>query len=145
MITALREKAADIILDDKYSEYLGFVYEAVIRNRCYELGVEKVIPFIPKSTGKWWGNICEDGEWKGTEADVIAYDDDNIVIGECKYRKKAIGMKELDYLKLKARFIPVKGRKVFYLLTGKSGFTKENRQDEEFRCCRLYDRLYRGM
>ncbi len=55
----------------------------------------------------------------------IAYDDHHLLAGECKYRSKAAGPQELDSLKLKAQFIPSKGRELFCLLASKSGFTDE--------------------
>ena len=60
--------------------------------------------------------------------DLIAYDDHHLVAGECKYRSKAIGRQELDHLKLKAQFIPARGREMYYLLASRSGFTEEVKQ-----------------
>ena len=65
------------------------------------------------------------GIWKESEVDLVAYDDQNIIVGECKYRAKAAGMQEMDLLKLKAQFIPTKGRELFYLFASKNGFTEE--------------------
>ena len=57
--------------------------------------------------------------------DLIAYDDRHLIVGECKYRSKATGLQELDSLKLKAQFIPAKGRELFFLLASKNSFTEE--------------------
>ena len=80
---------------------------------------------MPRTVAKWWGNIQEDGTWHESEIDVVAYDDHQIILGECKYRSKAVGLAELDSLKKKSSFIPVKDRKVYYLLASKSGFTRD--------------------
>jgi AAA+ ATPase superfamily predicted ATPase len=125
MITTLREKAMPYILNHQYDEYLGFVYESIIRGQCYYYGLDGTLPFMPLSVGKWWGNIQECGEWKESEVDVIAYDERRLVAGECKYRTKAAGVEELERLKLKAQFLPTKGRELFYLIASKSGFTEE--------------------
>ncbi len=125
MITVAREKSMPYILNHHYSEYLGFVYESVIRGQCYQFGLEGRFPFMPYTVGKWWGNIQEEGQWKESEVDVIAYDDHHLVIGECKYRNKLIGLSELQALQLKGQFIQSKGREIYYLLAGKSGFTEE--------------------
>ena len=71
--------------------------------------------------------VCIDGTWHESEVDLIAYDDHHLLAGECKYRSKAMGIQELDDLKLKVRFIPSKGRELYYLLASKSGFTEELR------------------
>ena len=52
-------------------------------------------PFMPLTVGKWWGNIQEEGKWKESEIDIVAFDDEHLVIGECKYRSKAIGLQDL--------------------------------------------------
>ena len=80
---------------------------------------------MPRSSGKWWGQVCKNGIWQESEVDVIAYDDHHLIIGECKYRSKAAGIQELDSLKMKAQFIPAKKRNLFFLLASKNGFTEE--------------------
>ena len=75
--------------------------------------------------------ICKNGVWQESEIDVIAYDDHHLIVGECKYRNKATGIQELENLKLKAQFIPAKGRELFYLLASKSGFSEEMKQNQD--------------
>ena len=125
MITAIGPESMKYILTDRYSEYLGFVYEDIIRKNCYGYAAAGKIPFMPGIVGKWWGNIQENGIWHESEVDLAAYDNDNIIIGECKYKNKACGISELELLQLKANFIPKKDRKVYYLIASKSGFTSE--------------------
>ena len=125
MITAIGEKAEPYVLGTKYSEYLGFVYEDIIRSAMYEYALSGKIPFMPETVGKWWGSVCEGGSWSEGEIDIAAFDSKNIILGECKFRTKAAGMKELDSLKLKAQFVPVNGRRVYYLIASKSGFTAD--------------------
>ena len=127
MINALQEKSADYILDHRYREFIGVTYEDIIRDSCFQFAIDHVIPFMPNTTGKWWGPVCIDGIWQESEVDLVAYDDHHLLVGECKYRSKAMGIRELENLKLKAQFIPSKGRVLYYLLAGKSGFTEELR------------------
>ena len=127
MINALREKAIHHILDHRYQEFTGITYEDIIRDSCFQYALDHVIPFMPHTTGKWWGPVFMDGSWQESEVDLVAYDDHHLLVGECKYRSKAAGIQELDGLKLKAQFIPSKGRELYYLLASKSGFTQELR------------------
>lgn len=120
--------------------YLGTVYEDIIRSSCYEYALHGVIPFMPLETGKWWGNIKDESGWHESEVDVIAYDNANIVIGECKYRNKAVGIGELNDLRAKAAFIPTRGRNVYYLLASRSGFTEEVRASDAI----LIDKTQKG-
>ena len=122
-ITALGPRSRKHILDNRYSEYLGFVYEDIIRGSCFELAAAGTLPFMPLTVGKWWGNVSEEGVWHESELDLIAYDDRNIIIGECKYRNKKVGLTELNALRAKAGFVSVKNRRIYYLLASKSGFT----------------------
>lgn len=131
LISTLREKARDIILNDQFHEFLGFVYEDIIRSNIFQYALDNLFPFMPRSTGKWWGQICRSGNWQESEIDVIAYDDHHLIVGECKYRNKAVGIQELENLKLKAQFVPAKGRKLFYLLASKNGFTDEIKQNQD--------------
>ncbi len=120
-----------MILNDQYHEFLGFVYEDIIRSSIFQYALDYKLPFMPRSTGKWWGQICRNGEWQESEIDVIAYDDHHLIVGECKYRNKAAGIQELDNLKLKAQFIPSKGRELFCLLASKNGFTEDLKQIQD--------------
>jgi hypothetical protein len=86
---------------------------------------------MPRTVGKWWGPVCKDNIWQETEVDIIAYDDRNLLVGECKYRTKAVGLKELEDLKLKAQFMSAGSRELYYLLASKSGFTEEIRSFQD--------------
>ena len=125
IITALGGKARQYILNEKYNEFLGYVYEDIIRGKCYEFGLKKDLPFMPLHIAKWWGNVQNEGAWQESEVDLVAFDDHNIIIGECKYKNKMIGIKELAELRSKSVSISVGGRRVYYLLASKKGFTKE--------------------
>ena len=127
MITVAREKSMPYILNHQYHEFLGFVYESVIRTQCFDYGLRNILPFMPFTIGKWWGNIKEKGAWKESEIDVVAYDDHHLVIGECKYRNKAIGLQELMSLQAKGSFVESNGREMYYLLASRNGFTDELR------------------
>ena len=125
IINSLQEKSMEYILNNQYQEYLGFVYEDIIRQRCYSYALVGKLPFMPVTTGKWLGNIQEGQVWKESEIDVIAYNDKQIAIGEYKYRNKKVGLKELLHLQAKVPFVNVGKREVYYLLASKSGFTDE--------------------
>ena len=125
LISAVGSKAMAVILRDEYQEYLGGVYEQIIRSNCFAYGLNGRLAFVPLKVGKWWGNVCTEGVWSESEVDVLAYDNQHLVVGECKYRTKQMGLKELDQLKMKAAFIPSGGRKIAYLLASRGGFTED--------------------
>ena len=127
MITAVGNRSRAYILNDQYQEFLGIVYEDIIRTGLFGYAADGILPFMPRTVGKWWGNVQIEGKWAASEVDVIGYDDSRILIGECKYRNKAVGIHELDALKNKVQFMQTKGREVYYLLAGRSGFTPDLR------------------
>ena len=131
MINSLREKSIGYILDHRYQEFVGITYEDVIRENCFRYALDQTIPFMPRTVGKWWGPVRKDNTWQETEVDIIAYDDRNLLVGECKYRTKAVGLKELEDLKLKAQFMSAGSRELYYLLASKSGFTEEIRSFQD--------------
>lgn len=125
LITSLESKAKSYVLNERFDEYQGFIYEEIIRNSLYDLALDNALNFMPINIGKWWGNIMINGEWGESEIDVVGVNNNNIVFGECKYRNKKIGIKELDGLKYKANFILKPNQRVTYLLASKSGFTSD--------------------
>ncbi|MBQ9327769.1 MAG: ATP-binding protein [Solobacterium sp.] len=124
-INIVGKDSMEHILDNQFNEFLGVAYEEIIRVSLMKAGIRKEIPFVAKHIGEWFGNVSENDTWHETQVDVIAYDDKNLIIGECKYTNKAIGMNILDKLKLKGQFISSGDRKKYYALASSSGFTDE--------------------
>ncbi len=125
LTNTLREKAVDYILDHRYQEFIGITYEDIVRDSCFRYALDQIIPFMPRTIGKWWGPVCKDNIWQKSEADVVAYDDRHLLVGECKYHNKAAGLKELDDLNLKklSSFLPAAGN-FFICLPAEAVFLK---------------------
>ena len=132
-IASAGERSMPFILNDQYKTCLEIVYEDIIRRNLFLYAADGRLPFIPKHIGKWWGRVQEAGNWMESEVDIIAYDDKNVLVGECKHRTKKIGIKELERLRYKANYIAAGHRKVYYLLAGRSGFSDDilNAEDED--------------
>jgi AAA+ ATPase superfamily predicted ATPase len=67
--------------------------------------------------GRWWN--------KNTEIDVVGVGKDFILVGECKYSNKKVGIDILEQLEVKSKKIELNLPTRYYLLFSKSGFTKE--------------------
>ena len=102
MFTYINKDKKVIVIDEKHDEYLGFVYEEIIRDSLYDYALDNKLNFMPLSIWKW----------TESENDVVGINKDNVVFGECKYRNKKVGVKELESLK-----------KTTYLLASKCGFS----------------------
>ena len=130
MISAIGKEAMPFILDERYREYLGTTYEDIIRSSCYEYALKGILPFMPVTLGKWWGNVEDEQGWHETEVDLVAYDDRDIIIGECKFKNKKVGMNELKELQAKIPYISAGRRNVYILLASRSGFTEEVKKQD---------------
>jgi AAA+ ATPase superfamily predicted ATPase len=67
--------------------------------------------------GRWWS--------KESEIDVVGVAEDYLVVGECKYSNKKVGIDILQALQEKAKKIELKLPVKKYLLFSKSGFTDD--------------------
>jgi len=67
--------------------------------------------------GRWWN--------KNEEIDVVGVGDDFLIVGECKYSNKKVGIDILEALKKKATKIESNLDIKHFMLFSKSGFTKE--------------------
>ena len=103
--------------------FLGFVAKV------YEdLAVEYTLKNYPLlKAGHWWS--------KNEEIDVVGVGEDFLLVGECKYSNKKVGIDILKELERKSKKVELKLPIKHYLLFSKSGFTPElinvakNRED----------------
>jgi hypothetical protein len=79
----------------------------------------RLFPFL--KIGRWWN--------KNEEIDIVATNDEDnkILFGEVKWSDKQVGTNIYEDLKRKAQFVEwgKSGRKEYYALVSKSGFTKD--------------------
>ena len=103
------------------SGHTAFVYEDICRERMWNLSAENYWPFQFSKIGRWW-----DGK---NEIDIAAIDPEghNLILGECKYWQKPVGVNILWELEAKSEKVDwkKKTRHVWYVLFSASGFTKE--------------------
>ncbi len=99
------------------NSFLGFTYEDICLQKIKQFNRRNILPFKAKDIGRWWSNK--------EEIDIVAYDDQNsFIFGECKWKNKKIGLKELQVLERKASiFLNVKRK--YYVLFSKSGFSEQ--------------------
>ena len=72
---------------------------------------------ISLSAGRWWN--------KDEEIDVVGVGEKFILVGECKYSNKRVGVDILETLERKSKKIEVNLPIKYYFLFSKSGFTKD--------------------
>lgn len=103
-----------------FDAYVGSALEAAAQDYVVRLARNGQLPFVPERVGRWWSNT--------EEIDVMAISDTDqaILVGECKWSAKPVGLNILVDLKRKAQALPVDaGWQVVYALFSKRGFTSD--------------------
>ena len=97
----------------------SFVYEDVCKEKMWELNAGGAWPFHFSKIGRYWDS--------NTEIDVMALDseENNMIVGECKYWNRPIGTSVLESLEEKATHVSWNrdNRKVWYVLFSTGGFS----------------------
>lgn len=109
--------------------HIAYVYEDVCKERMWELNAEDTWPFNFTKLGRYWDSKHE--------IDIVALDpeENNIILGECKYWQEPVGASVLRDLEAKADTVAWQrnNRKVWYVLFSVAGFTDELMKEAESR------------
>lgn len=97
-------------IEENFSSFVAKTYEDICIE--YTLKSEELL-----KCGRWWN--------KNEEIDVVGVGEDFLVVGECKYSNKKVGMDILEKLKEKSEQIELQLPVKKYFLFAKSGFTDE--------------------
>ena len=101
---------------------ISYVYEDICREKMWQLNHSQNWPFYFSKVGRWWDN-------ENNEIDIVALDpdDNNLILGECKYWNQTVGLNVLTALEQKAKFVDwhKHNRKVWYVLFSINGFTED--------------------
>ena len=104
-------------------EFTALVFEEISRQYIMRLHRTGRLTWMPERVGAWW-----DGK---EEIDVVAvnFREGRVLLGECKWSTRPIGMGVLQALRAKAGRLPLeRWQDVTYALFSRSGFTDEVRQ-----------------
>lgn len=93
----------------------GLAFEAVCRSWVWSQGDQGRIPFRPQQVGSWWDAQAQ--------IDVAAVNEEYLLLGECRWRSRPIGVDVLTELQQKVSRIPGTRHPVFVLFS-RSGFTE---------------------
>jgi AAA+ ATPase superfamily predicted ATPase len=100
-------------------KYIGPVFEDICRDWVRERGARGELPFTPERVGAWWV--------KDQEIDVVAYQKDTALVGECKWSTTPVGLNILEELKRKAGTLAhdARWKEIHLALFSRSGFTPD--------------------
>ena len=119
--------------------YMGLVFEKMCRD--YLLRYEIFYPILLSEIGEWWGSDAKTK--KEVQIDIVgtSAENDEYIIGSCKFKNEKIGVDELDLLQSYAKVFG-KGKKYHYYIFSKSGFTtalEERANNDEVKLIKLED------
>lgn len=114
----LGERVYNLKIKSKLNEYMGSILEKIGEEYLEERIKKGELEFLPIDYGNWWGN---DSIRKiQSEIDVLAYDKENYLFIECKWRNELVGKKILEELKIKSNIFNALNK--YYWLISMSGF-----------------------
>lgn len=104
-----------------YPDYMGLVFEKMCQE--FLLRYAQRLPMILKDVGQWWGTDAKTR--RQVQIDIVgtSMEENEYLIGSCKYRNEKIGVNELELLKEYSTVFKKNG-KFFYYIFSKSGFTQ---------------------
>ena len=104
----------------RFPYFVSKVYEDTTKEFVEQLATKKLTPFFPL-VGRWWD--------KDTEIDLVGLNEEEkaILFVETKWNKKPLGRGVLQELKQKSQKVEwgSKGRKEYFALAAKGGFSEE--------------------
>jgi hypothetical protein len=112
------EKALEIVWSN-FNQYMGFQFEEICRQ--FLLENPGFFGFIPKDIGKHWGRVPYRKN-ESYDIDLVAYDEENVLFGECKWSNKKVGEEEYRKLLLRSEYVNTGKRRKIYALFSRSGF-----------------------
>ena len=119
--------------------YMGLVFEKMCRD--YLLRYETFYPILLSEIGEWWGSNPKTK--KEVQINIVgtSAENDEYIIGSCKFKNEKIGIDELELLQNYAKVFG-KGKKYHYYIFSKSGFTQaleERANNDEVKLIKLED------
>lgn len=114
------QKTYGKIVKEQFSDYMGLIFEKMCQE--YLLYYAEELPIELNQIGQWWGT--DPKERKEIQIDIVgtSVDEKEYIIGSCKFKNEKIGVDELELLKHYAEVF-AKGRKCYFYIFSKSGFT----------------------
>lgn len=110
---------------ERLNTFIGHRFEGICEDWLRSQFYDGKMPFFAEELGRWWGNnpVLK----KQEEIDLLALDDENAAICECKYTSEKFDEKQLSDLEASA--LCIKRPKKYFIIFSKNGVTSgvENR------------------
>ncbi len=126
--TGLSDIVYDKAIAPQLPNYMGQIFEQMCAQYLMRENAKLALPFVFGRIGRWWGNNPD--KKRQEEIDILAVDDENAILGECKWRNEPVGISVLNELMERGELFKQYKSK-YYMLFSKSGFTKDLEENAE--------------
>lgn len=106
------------------NHYMGHVFEDICRQFLIRENRLLKLPILFTNIGSWWGN--NPVKKQKEEIDIVAYNEEEAIFAECKWKNELMDIPELEKLIERSRLFSTS--KAYYILFSKSGFTDKLRE-----------------
>lgn len=131
----LEMDAQDVVwkrkIEPDYNNYMGLVFEKICRDFLLIQNSKGNLPLLFTEIGRWWGSSYVNGLSKEVEIDLVAKDNNDYLICECKWRNELLNYSTLNELRIKADIMNKNRKKTWFILFSKSGFTNSVIEEAE--------------
>ncbi len=106
-------------IEPHLDDFVSSAFEEIARQHLSRLAIAKQLPFVPEQIGRWWD--------KNREIDVVAIGEEALLVGECKWTSRPVGVNVLDGLKEASAGLLTQTRRdrILFALFARAGFTAD--------------------
>ena len=121
IVSGFGEAIYDYEIRENLSGYMGLVFEEISKQYIIEQAKQNNLPFLVGRIGRWWGSNPK--EKRQEEIDILAFNKDKAIFGECKWKNASVGIDVLNELRAKSEIFSYKNK--WFWIFAKRGFTNE--------------------
>ena len=114
-----KEMVFESAIRPEMDHFAAPIFEQACQQYFWRAGLEERLPFTPKQIGGWWQ--------ANQEVDIVVLGETQLMLVECKWSNRAVGLDILENLEAKTKAIQKEAGKqrVLYGLCSRSGFTDQ--------------------
>lgn len=111
------EEVYDAKIESQLNSFMGLTFEEICKQYMYQN--IKSAPFFFGNIGRWWGNNPK--LKRQEEIDLMAFEDDNVIFGECKWTNSFVDIDVLNDIVTQGEMFHYKH--VYFYIFAKRGFS----------------------
>lgn len=114
-----KEMVFESAIRPEMDHFAAPIFEQACQQYFWRVGLEEKLPFTPKQIGGWWQ--------ANQEVDIVVLGETQLMLVECKWRVRPVGLDILENLESKTKAIQKEAgnQRVLYGLCSRSGYTDQ--------------------